>query len=199
MKDEELTLSAEWFYTDFNNQVVVDMDSDAHAVYFYNLKGRSMSNVLQVEASYPLFRGFTLLGAYRWMDVKTTYGDKTMRKPLTSRYKALLTASYETPLKKWQFDATVQFNGGGRMPTPDAERPLWEGTFPSYTQLSAQITRRFRRWSIYLGGENLTNFKQKNPVVSASNPYGSNFDATMVWGPTMGRKLYVGIRYNIPK
>lgn len=85
------------------------------------------------------------------------------------------------------------------MPTPDAERPLWEGTFPSYTQLSAQITRRFRRWSIYLGGENLTNFKQKNPVVSASNPYGSDFDATMVWGPTMGRKLYVGIRYNIPK
>lgn len=199
VKDEELTLSAEWFYTDFNNQVVVDMDSDAHAVYFYNLKGRSTSNVLQVEASYPLFRGFTLLGAYRWMDVKTTYGDNTMRKPLTSRYKALLTASYETPLKKWQFDATVQFNGGGRMPTPDAERPLWEETFPSYTQLSAQITRRFRRWSIYLGGENLTNFKQKNPVVSASNPYGSDFDATMVWGPTMGRKLYVGIRYNIPK
>ena len=111
----------------------------------------------------------------------------------------LLTASYETPLKKWQFDVTAQFNGGGRMPTPDPARPLWHRTFPSYTQLSAQITRRFRRWSIYAGGENLTNFRQKNPVVSAADPYSRDFDATMVWGPTMGYKLYAGIRFNIPK
>ena len=199
VKNEELTVNAEWFYTDFQNQVVADMDRNPHAVYFYNLNGRSTSSVFQIDASYPLFQGFTLLGAYRWMDVKGTYDGKTMRKPLTSRYKALLTASYETPLKKWQFDMTVQFNGGGRMPTPDATNPLWGGTFPSFTQLSAQVTRRFRRWSIYAGGENLTNFKQDNPVISADNPYSRNFDATMVWGPTMGYKLYAGIRYNIPK
>ena len=199
VKNEELTVNAEWFYTDFQNQVVADMDRNPHAVYFYNLNGRSTSSVFQIDASYPLFQGFTLLGAYRWMDVKGTYDGKTMRKPLTSRYKALLTASYETPLKKWQFDMTVQFNGGGRMPTPDATNPLWGSTFPSFTQLSAQVTRRFRRWSIYAGGENLTNFKQDNPVISADNPYSRNFDATMVWGPTMGYKLYAGIRYNIPK
>ena len=56
-----------------------------------------------------------------------------------------------------------------------------------------------RRWSIYAGGENLTNFRQKNPVVSAADPYSRDFDATMVWGPTMGYKLYAGIRFNIPK
>lgn len=199
MKGEELTVNAEWFYTDFQNQVVIDMDRNAHSIYFYNLDGKSTSSVFQIDATYPLFRGFTLLGAYRWMDVECTYGGKTLRKPLTSCYKALVTASYETPLKKWQFDVTVQFNGGGRMPTPDAERPLWGSTFPSYTQLSAQVTRRFRRWSIYVGGENLTNYKQKNPIVSAGDPYSPDFDATMVWGPTMGYKLYAGIRYNIPK
>ncbi len=199
IKDEELTFSAEWYYTDFDNQVIIDLDRDAHSVYFYNLAGKSTSSVFQVEASYPLFKGFTLLGAYRWMDVKSDYDGKRMRKPLTSRYKALLTGSYETPLKKWQFDLTAQFNGGGRMPTPDAANPLWETSFGSFTQLSAQITKRFRHWQIYVGGENLTNFKQKNPIVSAENPYSPDFDATMVWGPTMGRKLYVGIRYNIPK
>ena len=197
--DEELSVSAEWFYTDFSNQVVVDMDSNAHEVSFYNLDGRSYSSVFQIEASYPIFRGFTLLGAYRWMDVKSTYGNKRLRKPLTSRYKGLLTASYETPLHKWQFDFTTQFNGGGRMPTPDAERPLWDQSFESFTQLSAQITRRFRNWSIYAGGENLTNYKQKNPIISAENPYSQDFDATLVWGPTMGRKFYVGVRYNLPK
>lgn len=199
VKNEELTLNAEWFYTNFGNQVVFDMDSDAHSVYFYNLSGKSTSSVFQVEASYPLLRGLTLLGAYRWMDVRCSYGGIIMRKPLSSRYKALVTASYETPLKKWQFDLTTQFNGGGRMPIPDSENPLWNTSFRSFTMLSAQITRRFRHWSIYAGGENLTNFKQNNPVISADNPYGTDFDATMVWGPTMGRKLYIGIRYNIPK
>ena len=199
IKSEELTVNAEWFYTDFQNQVVIDMDNDTHGIYFYNLNGKSTSSVFQIDVTYPLFRGFTLLGAYRWMDVKCTYGDRTLRKPLTSRYKALVTASYETSLKKWQFDVTVQFNGGGRMPAPDAEHPLWNYTFPSYTLLSAQVTRRFRRWNIYVGGENLTNYKQKNPIVSAGDPYSPDFDATMVWGPTMGYKLYAGIRYNIPK
>lgn len=199
IKDKELAINTEWFYTDFLNQVVVDMNRDAHAIYFYNLDGRSTSSVFQIDANCQLFRGFTLLGAYRWMDVKCTYSGKTMRKPLTSRYKALLTASYETPLKRWQFDLTVQFNGGGRMPTPDSENPLWDNTFPSFTQLSAQITRRFRKWSIYVGGENLTNFRQDNPVISSENPYSKDFDATMVWGPIMGYKLYAGLRYNISK
>ena len=195
----ELTVNAEWYYTRFSNQVVADMDRDAHAVYFYNLNGRSTSNVIQIDASYELFKGFTLLGAYRWMDVVCTYDGLTMRKPLTARYKGLVTASYETKLKKWQIDLTAQFNGGGRMPTPDRENPLWSASYPSYFQLSAQVTRRFRRFSIYAGGENLTNYKQTNPIVAADNPYGADFDATMVWGPTMGYKIYAGIRYNIPK
>lgn len=196
---EELSITGEWFYTDFSKQMVMDMDSDPHAVQFYNLKGDSYASSFQVEASYPLFKGFTLLGAYRWINARTNYGGKTMRKPLTSRYKALATASYETPLRKWQFDLTAQFNGGGRMPKADGTSPLWKNSFKSYTVLNAQITKFFRNWSVYVGGENLTDFMQKNPVIDAGDPYGSNFDATMVWGPTMGRKFYIGARFNIMK
>lgn len=199
IRGEELALSAEWYYTDFSNQVVVDMDSDPHAVSFYNLNGKSRSSVFQVEASYPLFRGFNILGSYRWMDTKVNYNGKEMTKPLTSRYKALATASYETPMRKWQFDFTTQFNGSGRMPTPDPENPLWDKNFKSFIVMNAQITKFFRNWSVYVGGENLTDFKQKNPIISADNPYSSDFDATMVWGPTQGRKFYVGFRYNIGK
>lgn len=198
LNNEELTLSGEWFYTDFSRQVIVDMENP-HAINIYNLNGKSNAHVLQVEASYPLFRGFNLLASYRWMDSRVNYDGKEMRKPLTSRYKALVTASYETPLKKWQFDFTTQFNGSGRMPTPDAENPLWNKNFKSFVVMNAQITKYFRNWSVYLGGENLTDFTQKNPIISADNPYGSDFDATMVWGPTQGRKFYVGFRYNISK
>lgn len=88
-----LNLNAEFYYTDFRKQVVVDMDTDPHAVLFYNLNGRSYSQVFQVEATYPLFPGFTFTAAYRWTDVKTNYSCRLMEKPLTGKYKGLLTAS----------------------------------------------------------------------------------------------------------
>lgn len=199
VKGEELTISGEWYRTDFDNQVVTDVDSNPHAVQFYNLQGKSYANSFQVEASYPLFKGFNILGAYRWTNAKTNYGGKLMKKPLVSDYKALATASYETPLRKWVFDLTAQFNGGGRMPTPDAVNPLWDTRFDSFTILNAQVTKNFRNWSVYVGAENITDFRQKNPVISSENPFGDDFDATMVWGPTMGRKFYAGLRYTIGK
>ena len=75
----------------------------------------------------------------------------------------------------------------------------WERRYGSFQQLSAQVTRYFRRWSVYIGGENLTNFKQKNPIIDASNPWGENLDATMVWGPMHGAKAYIGLRFNLAR
>ena len=197
-----LNVNAEYYYTDFRKQVVVDMDSNPHEVAFYNLDGRSYSHVFQVEASYPFFKGFTLTGAYRLTDAQTTYKGQRMEKPLTGKYKGLLTASYQTPLGIWQFDATLQLNGGGRMPAPYelADGQLsWSRRYGSFEQLSMQVTRYFRRWSIYVGGENLTNFKQKSPIIDAANPWGDNFDSTMIWGPVHGAKAYVGIRFNLAR
>ena len=195
----DLEINAEWYFTDFQNQTVVDLDQDPHAVYIYDLQGSSTSHVLQVDASYTLFRGFSLLAAWRWMDVRCTYDGQKRRKPLVSKYKALFTANYETPMKRWQFDVTLQLNGGGRMPTPDADNPLWDTRFHAYERFNLQVTRRFRNFDIYVGGENLTDYKQTNPIISASNPYGTDFDATLVYGPTMGRKVYIGLRYTLPQ
>lgn len=201
--DEKLiTLNLEYYYTDFQKQLVADMDSDPHAITFHALNGRSYSQVFQVEATYPVFAGFTATAAYRYTDAKCTYAGRLREKPLTNKFKALLTLSYKTPLELWQFDATLQWNGGGRMPDPYtlADGSLsWNRRFKSYPQLSAQITRYFRNCSIYIGGENLTGFKQKNAIIDAQNPWGDNFDPTMVWGPVHGVKAYIGVRYNIPR
>lgn len=197
-----LNLNAEYYYTNFLNQVVVDMDSDPHEVSFYNLNGDSYSHVLQVEATYPFFEGFSLTAAYRMTDVKCTYGGKKMEKPLTGKYKGLLTASYQTPLGKWQFDATLQLNGGGRMPNPYtlANGNLsWEKEYDGFEQLNFQVTRYFRNWSVYVGGENLTDFIQENPIIGADNPWGETFDSSMIWGPMHGRKVYIGVRWNLPR
>ena len=199
---KELTLNGEWYYTNFIKQVVVDMDSNPHEVSFYNLDGESYSNSFQLEATYPFFRGFTMTAAYRYTDAQTDYRNTEgityrMKKPLVSDYKGLLTASYQTPLKKWQFDVTSQFNGGGRMPEASSSNPLWNSEFKAYTVVNAQITKYFRQWSVYVGGENLFDYTQDMPVIDAMNPRGENFDSSMIYGPVHGRKLYVGVRFNI--
>ncbi len=196
---KELMLNAEYYYTDFLHQVVSDVDSNPHEVSFYNLTRDSYSSNFQVEATYPFFKGFTITAAYRKTEVKTTYKGVLKEKPFTNDYKALVTASYYTHLRKWQFDATSQFNGGGRMPAPDPNHPLWNDRFDSFVILNAQITRFFRNWSVYIGGENLTDFVQEHPIISPDNPYGTDFDTSLVWGPLHGRKLYMGVRWNIPR
>ncbi|GAB1415055.1 TonB-dependent receptor [Paludibacter sp.] len=195
----ELSITGEWYYTNFENQVIVDTDTDAHKVHFYNLDGKSYSHSVQLEANMEVVKGLTMTVAHRFNDVKATIGGVLREKPLTNRYKSLITASYQTPLKKWQFDFTAQFNGGGRMPDPDPVNPLWEKEFPEYTIMNAQITKYFRTWSVYAGSENLTGFVQKNPIIDVSNPFGNDFDATNIWGPTHGRKFYVGLRWAIDR
>ena len=195
-----LKLNAEYYHTHFNEQTVIDYDSNPTQIRITNLNGQSYSNTFQIDASYPVVSGLELTVAWRWNDVKSTYGGKLMEKPLTSRYKGLVTASYKTPLGIWQFDATLQLNGGGRMPTPYTladSTPSWDSRFSAYEQVSAQITRWFRHFSVYVGGENLTGFRQKQSIINAADPWSSTFDPTMVWGPVHGAMFYAGIRINI--
>ena len=197
--DKRLELNAEYYYTNFLHQVVTDLDSNPHAVHFTNLDGDSYSHTWQVEATYPFFEGFTMTATYRRTNVKSTYGGILREKPLTNKYKGLLTASYAPGLGKWQFDVTLQLNGGGRMPDSYIDsngKSSWDERYKGYEQLSAQVTRFFRHWSIYAGGENITGFKQKNPIIGADDPWGQNFDSTMIWGPIHGAVYYIGIRLN---
>lgn len=199
---ETIRLNVEYYYTDFKRQVIADYDSDPHKLTIGSLKGKSYSHTFQIDATYESSFGLSITAAYRLNDVKTTYNGVLMEKPLTSRYKALLTASYSTPMDIWQFDLTFQLNGGGRMPSPyllDNGDWSWGPRFKAFPQLNFQATRWFRNFSIYIGGENLTNFKQKNPIIFANDPWSPNFDSTMIWGPVHGAMAYIGVRFNFGK
>lgn len=198
----KFSINIEYYFTNFVSQVINDLDTNPEVVHFTNLKGKSYSHTFQVDASYELLRGLSLTVAYRLNDVKETYNGKTLAKPLTNKSKGLFSTSYKTPLGLWQFDATLLLNGSGRMPTAytlsDGNKS-WENNYPSYEQLSAQVTRFFRWGSIYLGGENLTNFKQTNPIINASDPWSKKFDSTLIWGPIEGAMAYLGIRLSLKK
>ena len=199
---KELQLSMEYYYTHFLNSLIVDMDQDKHAVHIYNQTdmpdSKSFAHSAQIEASIEVLRGWTWTAAFRYTDVEQTTicsdGIARLRpKALTNRYKGVITTSYQTPLKKWQFDVTAQFNGVSRVPDG------FEQPFTRYPQLMAQVTKYWRTCSLYVGAENMTNFMQENPIVDSFHPYGPDFDASMVCGPTMGWKIYMGFRYDLEK
>ena len=198
--EQTLKLNAEYYHTHFINQVVVDYDSDPTKIRLLNLEGPSYSNTVQVDASMDFDEEeWEVMAALRLNDVKCTYNGQLMEKPLTSRYKGLLTVAWKPYMGLWRVDATLQLNGGGRMPTPyllDDGTPSWDETFPAYPQLNLQVTRTFRHFSIYLGGENLTNYRQPHPIINAADPWSNTFEPTMIWGPVHGIMAYGGVRIN---
>lgn len=198
--DRSVQVNAEYYYTQFLHQAVVDYDSDPTRIIIADLSGRSYSHTAQVDASYDFSDELNVLMAFRYNHVMCTYGSRLLEKPLQSRYKGLVTIGWKPMMGIWQVDVTLALNGGGRMPTPYtlADGSLsWDEEFPAYPQLNVQLTREFRHFSIYVGGENLTNYRQPDPIINASNPWNATFEPTMIWGPVHGVMVYGGIRMKI--
>jgi len=200
--ERDFKLSMDFYRTDFVNQIIADADQEVNKLYLYNLNGKSYSNSFQTDLSFePLYHWDVTL-AFRINDVKLTIDDELRQKPFINRYKALLTSSYATSMNKWMFDVTVQYNGVSTLPQSIESLNLPEysnSETPDYFMIHAQITRKFKAFSVYLGGENLTGFVQKSPIINPQNPFGDAFDTSVVWGPLMGRMFFVGLRYTLEK
>ncbi|MBE0676631.1 MAG: TonB-dependent receptor, partial [Bacteroidales bacterium] len=199
--ERELRLTGEAYRTSFVKQIVTDLDFRVDQVLFYNLDGPSWSNVIQLEAQVQPVTGLDITAAWRWNDVRQTIGGELREKPLSSRYKGLLTASYTTRMRKWQVDYTLQYNGPGRIPSTmtNPEPYMRHDHFTAYPVMNAQLTKYFKKWSIYVGAENITGSRQHDAIISAEDPFGEYFDATMIWGPVHGRKLYAGFRFALDR
>ncbi|OSZ78060.1 hypothetical protein CAP35_07285 [Chitinophagaceae bacterium IBVUCB1] len=192
-------VSVDYYYTDFQNQVVVDVE-EPRSVRFYNLNGQSFAKALQVQADYELIHNLDLRLAYRWYDVKATYGTILKERPLVAAHRAFANIAYETR-NKWKFDYTVQWISSKRLPIlhdHETNSFLPETYSPSFWQMNAQISKTWNdKLEVYAGGENLTNFMMHHPVLGAQHPYDNGFDASMAWGPIMGANFYAGFRYKL--
>jgi outer membrane receptor for ferrienterochelin and colicin len=193
------SLSVDYYFTDFKNQVVMDLDHNTQQVNFFGLQGKSFSHSIQAQLDYQLLRRLDVRLAYRWLDVETDYLDGRRERPLVPKDRAFLNVSYKTK-NAWAFDYTIQRIGRQRLPqttTNPAQYQLSEYSDP-YWMMNAQVSKDMgTRWSVYVGVENLTDFKLANPIVAANDPFGAYFDTSMVWGPVFGRMGYAGFRYRI--
>ncbi|MCO5266711.1 MAG: TonB-dependent receptor [Lentimicrobium sp.] len=195
-----VVLSADYYRTDFVNQVIIDLDQSADRIVIYNLDGESYSNSFQFNAEAGLFERFDVTAAYRLNDTRVTTAGELRERPLVSRHKGLLTLSYATRFEKWKFDFTGQYNGKTRLPLgvnfPE-DSGYENGYSPDYITIHTQVTRKFKKWDAYLGVENLTGYTQKHPILGYEAPFDPGFDAGVIWGPLLGRMVYAGIRYAI--
>ncbi|MBP5487857.1 MAG: TonB-dependent receptor plug domain-containing protein [Bacteroidales bacterium] len=201
---DNTSISLDYFRTVFYRQVVVDYEQSPHNIWLFIPEGRnSSSDNFQVDFNAEPFERFTVALTGRYTLAKSpTLDGRIVEKPMTSLYKGVLNLQYKTNLSKWIFDFTASVNGSARV--YDFMKEMWdddgsilykEGRTPVYPLLYAQITRRFKGFDVYLGGENLTNFTQKKVIVG--NPSFPGFDASCVWGPIMGRKVNVGFRITL--
>lgn len=200
----EAKFSVDFYRTEFLNQAVVDLYTETRTAYIYNLDGKSYSNSLQAEIMYEPVANFKVKAAWKYNDVKTTYNGKLMEKPLNPQQRALLNAAYETPNGKWKADFTLQYAGKQKLP-PYVDHSLHQHSHnepiiavaPAFFRSLGQVTYMSGRWDVYVGSENIGDYRQHNPVINSDDPFGNDFDTGIVWGPVTGRMFYAGVRFAI--
>jgi len=208
-------LSLDYFRTQFAEQMVVDYEHAPNQIWFYALgDGRSFTDNYQLDFSVDPVERFNITATFRYTNAKIELlGKGLVEKPMTSRFKGVLNLQYATNLNKWIFDFTASLNGSCRvydfmedLKDNDGNLIYKDGRTPMYPLLYAQVTRRFKGWDVYIGAENLTNFRQKDVILGSVkdsngyvNAFQPSFDASCVWGPLMGIKAHIGFRFTLWK
>ena len=197
----DATLSFDYFRTQFYNSVVVDQEYDPETIRVYGSTGRSWTDTYQIDFTWTPVERLDIFATFRYTDSEMTIDrpdGRTARveRPLVSRYKTLLNIQYATKFRRWTFDATAQLNGPSRIPTQTGD--LADSYYsPRYPMFYAQVSRKVGKFDIYVGCENIADYRQEDPILNWQNPYDYRFNSMNVWGPLMGRKFYAGLRFNL--
>ena len=193
-------ITLDYYHTWFENQLIIDRDTSFNSLVFLNLSNGSFSNAIQIEFSFEPIRNFEVRLAWKYLSVKALYNGKMQQQVMIPNHRGFANLAYRTRNKRWEFDLTCSVFGKSRLPS-DSNVVLneKEAYSPIYPMVNAQLTHVFKKWEFYLGGENLTNFKQPHPIIENQKPFGNNFDATRIWGPIMGINIYSGVRYSIKR
>ena len=196
------TVLADFFRTDFQNQVVTDLDESARKILFYNLEGKSFANSFQTQWDFQPVKNLEFRIAYKYYDVALDYLSGLKKVPFMAKHRGFANLAYSTNKTEkgrfWSFDTTLNLVGKQRLPNTKSNPTEFQlGDYsPSYATLNAQISRNFsEKIRVYLGGENLTGYQQKVAILDSANPFGNYFDGGMVYAPIMKQNFYVGVDF----
>lgn len=202
VKKQDATLSFDYFRTQFYNQVVADQEYDPSMIYIYNTDGRSYTDTYQVDFSWTPVERLDIFATFRYTNSLMTLNKPNgetieVERPLVSKYKTLLNIQYATKFRRWVFDVTAQLNGPSRLPTFNGSTPDYDNYSPRYPMFFAQVSRKLGKFDLYAGCENIGDYRQPVPIQGYDQPFSTAFNSMNVWGPLMGRKFYLGLRFNL--
>lgn len=199
----DATISFDYFRTQLYNTVLADQEFGGDLfdkIQVYNTDGKSFSDTYQVDFQWTPVKGLDLFATYRYTNAKVSVlrdgVSHLIERPLTSRYKTLLNVQYATPYRRWVFDVTAQYNGPMRRPSLDGDITRTDLS-PAYPMFYAQVSHKIRDVEVYVGCENILDYMQDDPILNPNDPFSPAFNSSSVWGPLMGRKFYIGLRYNL--
>jgi outer membrane receptor for ferrienterochelin and colicins len=195
------TLSADYYHTYFENQLIVDRDMNPEFIYFRNVENSSFSNSLQTEFSFSPFRNFDIRMAYKYLDVRSVFNNELQQQVMMPKHRGFMNLAYETRNKRWNFDLTLSLFGKSRLPIvmTGPDEFTTKNTSDVVPMMGGQVTHTYKKWEWYLGGENMLNVTQENPIISVEDPFSPYFNATRVWAPVYGINIYAGMRYTLEK
>ncbi len=195
----EATLNIDFYKTDFLNQMVVDLDKNPQEIWFYNLNGKSYSNSFQIDFEFEPVKNLLIKTAYKNYRVFTNYHGNLWQRPFIPQDRIMFNFSWQTVNKIWKFDFISNWFGKSRIPhtgsNPDDFR--FAAYSKTYTLVHIQITKLFKWFELYAGVENILNFTQHDAILAYNDPFGSYFDASLIWGPLNGRNFYAGLRWSL--
>lgn len=193
------TWTADFYHTFFENQLVVDRDESTEYIRMGNLNGSSFSNVFQTDIKFEPIKSFEIKAAYKFLDVRATTGGELETVLMVPTHRGFINFAYESKNHRWLYDLTLSVFGTQRL--AKVMRP--DGTFTEdnmsdpIPMLNGQITHKFKRFEVYLGGENLLDTRLKDPIIDTENPFSERFDATRVYNSIFGVNVYAGFRVSL--
>lgn len=191
--------SADYYRTDFQNQIFPDYDTDPTKAIIENFTGKSVSNTFQAEVYLNFWRQFEFKTGYSFLDVYREIDGEKVLLPFNPRHKVVTTLSYKPLSNKFHFDMNIHWYGQQRLPNTKSNPPQFQRPdfSENYMLFNAQFTYNLNKFELYAGCENIFDFRQERPIIGWQEPFGQYFDTSSVWGPTRGREIYIGIRFKI--
>lgn len=191
--NNEGALSFDLYRTVFENQITVDIENKDKLI-FTNLNGNAFANVMQIDIDYAFSNNLDMRLSFKRNNSVSNFDGIDRKLPLNPEERGLMNFTYKNNSDKWHFDFTAIYIGKSRIPDNIVTNDNFSSAF---TLLNSQVTYKWNRSDIYIGAENITNYTQSNPIIDSDNPFGQDFDASLIWGPVMGRNIYIGFRSNI--
>jgi outer membrane receptor for ferrienterochelin and colicin len=201
----DATLSVDIYRTNFDKVTIADIDSDSRKIIFSSVDNGAYSTSFQAELNIEPAQFLTTRLAYRFIDAQQLINGSWKEKPFSAKHRVLLNLGFSSQREsiddpQMLYDLTVQWFGSKRIPSTESN-PVGlraKSNSPAFFLVNSQITRSFSAlFDLYIGIENLFDFRQTNPIIDAENPNGQYFDASLIWGPISGKMVYAGLRYKI--